>query len=231
MRNLAILISCLSIISCISPQNKNVKFEKKDPITQAKLNDSIRLKHLDDSILFSRFIKWIIANDTIYINDFFKTEIIESPDKSYIRLKTETDRLSLKIEKLEDDRFNQGFWIHIDITRSDCNELDFTTEEISAYDVSFPYFKLTMTDNNNHAVSQIFKYNPLNDDYDIGFIKTILDHKNDKILIEEYFIKENKGHFEGEKEPEDKKVRSFYLSDNNKQAVIESFKLFQILNK
>ncbi len=242
MKNIIILFIVLSIFGCNSEENRKriIEEHKRDSLEQVRKNDSIKLKITEDSILYTKFKKWIepssyepSLHDTIYINNFFEHDINPTEYGSF-DLKIKSNILSLMIEKRNDKRFEKGEFIYINIIRIDATfDMHFSDKELDIYDPINTYFKLTIIENDNKISTHIFKeYHSVNNQgHDEDLLKIISEHVNDKIQIEEFFAREETGHFEGEENPKDKKVRNFYLTESNKQALKESYMLFLLLNK
>jgi hypothetical protein len=228
MKKLIYLLSFLIVVGCNMP-NKNVTVKREsDSLKQIQKEDSI--KRVDYKFAISKFKKWISPTnkyDTTFIHNYFIKDIKYSD--VIIVFKNNKDKFSVGMGYALDSRFPKGKYIRYDIKRTEMTDLHFTQNQIDEYDPT-TYFKLTFTDDKNSVTTNEFKEYHANQEKDKELIRTLSAHIKDNIFIEEYFAKEETGHFVGDKKPNDKKVRGFYLTEENKQAIADIYKLYTSLN-
>jgi len=220
----------ICFIGCQFQENRNkiIEQHRKDSIEQKRKSDSLRQKNIEDSLLISKFKKWIepSSHDITYIHKFFEKDI-EKITSSTIALKVRPTVLNMEIRIIYDRSIANGHTSFLSINRSRAWD---TNEDTYTYYIT-TYFKLNITEN-NRTTNLVFKEKRANDidnSTDEKFLKTIIDNINKKIQVEEYCARVEAGHFEGEKQEPDKLIRKFYLSDENKVAIKESFSLSLIL--
>jgi len=232
MKRIIVFLIGICFIGCQIKENRDriIEQHRKDSIEQKRKNDSLIQKHIEDSLLISKFRKWIepTSHDITYIHKFFEKDI-EKISSSTIVLKVRPTILNMEIRVIHDKSLANGFTSFLSINRSRTWE---TNEDTYTYYIT-SYFKLNITDDNK-TTNQIFKEkrdNDIDNNTDEKFLKTIIDNTTKKIQVEEYSARVETGHFEGEKQEPDKLMRKFYLSDENKLAIKESYLLSLILEK
>jgi hypothetical protein len=227
MSRILIILMGICFIGCQFQENRNkiIEQHRKDSIEQKRKVDSLNRKQVDDSILFTKFKKWesTLTDVTTYVNKYFEHDIIQY-DFTF-DLEIRANILTVEINKYKYPNFSK-----ISIARTNC----WNTNENMDIFYQNTYFKLYITDSSNNTTSHVFLEKNriiIDDNTDDQLLPTIIKNEKYKIKVEEFCARLERGHFEGDKLPEDKLVRSFYLSDKNKVAIKESYLLFLLLDK
>ena len=225
MKSIIAVIFGLCLLSCNFQEHKKGALDKH--VNDSLKTDSIKRTFVEDSTLISGFKKWVSSNsrNTTFIHPLFVPDINleRSTDLNFVILKNKLSALSAIVKKEDNEQYKLGYSIRNDITRT--NFTDFSTKDIDLYKTGMTYFQLVVTSDNRTDTTTFKEVSADN------LLKAISSHVKDKIKVEEYFERREIGHFEGGKKPKDLNVRSLVLSEDNKKALQESYRLSLILDK
>jgi len=212
---LLIFILGFLLIGCKNPKSEKSISELFKELDSLEV---IKSKKIDDST--TNFKKWVDGKDIEYVHLLFMPDVKKGLD--YLSLKPRSKSLSVIIKKY---KYEGQKVVYPSITRYESAiDVEFSSKDINDYETRSS-FRVIITSKKGDT-AQIFKERE-----DSELLELISKHTQDKIQIEEFFMREVTGHFEGDKELPVKKVRSFYLSDENKQALKESNAIIQLLKE
>ena len=214
MKNILLLSFVIFLLAgCKNPKSEN---NLADLLKDLKSIDSSNSKKIDSVAV--NFKKWVDGKNNEYVHVSFIPEVKKELD--YLSLKPKQKILSVIIRN---SYYEGKRLIYPSFTRyNSVSDVEFSSKDINDFETQSS-FRVSITTKNGDT-TQIFKERE-----DTELLELITRHINDKIKIEEFFMREVTGHFEGDKELPVKNVRSFYLSDENKKALKESNSVLKIL--